>query len=1410
MSIKSKKITTIITTGSLVLSAGFVIGIGGWFGGGASIPADTMTRGLVGYWGFEEGVGAIAYDGSGNGNDGTLTNGPSWTQGKVGGALSFDGVNDYVNVPDNDILDLTTTLTIEAWVKYYSIPGVPSNTSRIVVKSAGGGGTVPYAFSVGHESYNYLHFQYYDGSSWHSLISDSSIPITEGVWHHAAVTFNKPNVYFYVDGKQGILKNFDYTLPISNGALQISDTWFRYQGTIDEARIYNRALTAEEIRYHYNRGGPVAQWKFDEGSGSTVYDSTDNNNDGTWSGNGTHWATGKYGTAGQFNGTDDYVNAGNGASLNVTNAITVEAWIKMSAYHASTYSCPVSKANNIGTPVWARGYDFEVTNVGGATFRLGNTVHNVGSSFGTVSLSTWYHLVGTWDGTTVRTYLNGVQVDSNVFDGPIYTTKSLYLGNLDNNFDHPFNGLIDDVRIYNYARTADEIRLDYNAGFAAKVGGTWDFNNGLAGYWSMNEGSGTTAYDGSGSNNNGTLTNGPSWTSGAPCPAGASCGGGLSFDGVNDYVNAGNNASLNLTTAITLEAWAYIKAFTTNVYIVGKSSNIGDPNWGRGYSLETYSPNKVIFFLSNGTTYKNIISYPSQNTWHHFVGTWQTGETMKLFIDGVLQGETSFTGPIYTYYNVEIGRMVYSNYFNGLIDEVRIYNRALSAEEIRYHYNRGGPVAQWKFDEGSGTTAYDETENNNNGTLTNFSSTDTGTATSGGNNTLTQTGKTWTTNQWANGTINITGGTGSGQTRTILSNTADTITVTSNWTINPDATSTYSLSQATAWATGKYGTALQFDGKDDYVNAANGASLNMTGAVTLEAWMYPFSSTGIYGGGIINKGSSIDNTVYGIYFWSDRLYLREGNGIAGEEQYVSAGISLSAWQHVVVTFDSSTKIATYYVNGINKGTKTFTNGMGTNSVNVEVGHRTGSAYFNGLIDDVRIYNYARTADEILIDYNEGLAAKVGSGTYDFTNGLVGYWPMNEGSGTTAYDGSGNGNNGTLTNNPSWTQGKTGNGGALSFDGVNDYVNCGTNTSLKPTDAITVELWIKTTQAALADVVSGGNFKYLMYYHGNLTNKYMTWVVVRKNGGWIHVDNTNLPLGDGNWHYIVGTFNGTQLMYYQDGVWVATKNFAADTIDTDTNPLTLGCRYNGLEPFNGLIDDVRIYNRALSAEEIRYHYNHGRPVAQWRLDEGTGQIAFDESDNNNDGTLGSTTSPDDNDPTWVAGQYNTALSFDGANDYVSVSHSASLIPTAAITAEAWVKPNAGYGNVMPRIIEKDDGKPIRIAMYLPTSQLTVAMYIAGTQRVFVVPGVFPIDVWTHVAATYDGSTCRVYFNGVLKLADSTYSGTLGTSTGSFYIGGLSGSDRALNGLIDDVRIYNYARSAEEILVDYNQGLATHFK
>jgi hypothetical protein len=267
-----KKSAIKFATGLTLLT--FIVGtvgaLNGWFGGGGKIPEDTFTRGLVAYWSFDEGSGNIAYDASGNGNHGTIY-GAKWTQGKIGGALSFDGVDDYVRVPDSDSLDITNAITIEAWVNCGSSPA--GNLRSIVRKES--------TYALRFYSDGTLEGLVWIGGRYKSSgIVPASIAWVPNRWVHWTFTYDGSSMKIYKNGilvmgptaQTGAIDKTTNDLGIGGTGTGA----YPFIGLIDEVRIYNRALSPEEIRFHYSRGGPVAYWKFDEGQGTKVYDLSGN------------------------------------------------------------------------------------------------------------------------------------------------------------------------------------------------------------------------------------------------------------------------------------------------------------------------------------------------------------------------------------------------------------------------------------------------------------------------------------------------------------------------------------------------------------------------------------------------------------------------------------------------------------------------------------------------------------------------------------------------------------------------------------------------------------------------------------------------------------------------------------------------------------------------------------------------------------------------------------------------------------------------------------------------------------------------------------------------------------------------------------------------------------------------------
>jgi len=209
---------------------------------------------------------------------------------------------------------------------------------------------------------------------------------------------------------------------------------------------------------------------------------------------------------------------------------------------------------------------------------------------------------------------------------------------------------------------------------------------------------------------------------------------------------------------------------------------------------------------------------------------------------------------------------------------------------------------------------------------------------------------------------------------------------------------------------------------------------------------------------------------------------------------------------------------------------------------------------------------------------------------------VGMWLFDEGSGTTAKDSSGNGNDGELMGGPKWVAGKFGK--ALEFDGVDDCVDCGKGTSLKAVAELTIQAWINTT-----DKTTGGqggseycvvhridvNAPYRGYSFGrDGTGNYVFFYTGELYAGPHKLIGKTYVISDGAWHHIAATYDGTTSKIYVDGKLdieaAKTSAFASD----------VSCQI-GRDPwrwYRGLIDDVAVFNVALTEVDVKNLMKNG--------------------------------------------------------------------------------------------------------------------------------------------------------------------------------------------------------------------------
>jgi len=228
--------------------------------------------GLVGYWNFDEGSGSTAYDSSGNSNHGTLINGPAWISGRDGGALSFDGINDCVDIAATTSLHNFSQMTIEAWIN-------PKSDGGAVIDR--GFYSSPYwTISVGN-SMGGMRWNTGQTTNDQGVLQDTT-NIPHSTWTHIALALigidsTSHNATWYINGQKessAILPTGLNAITSTSNPLLIGKTSHPmyhgyFNGTIDEVRIYDRALSASEIWTQYTRT-PIATQTVTLGSGTST------------------------------------------------------------------------------------------------------------------------------------------------------------------------------------------------------------------------------------------------------------------------------------------------------------------------------------------------------------------------------------------------------------------------------------------------------------------------------------------------------------------------------------------------------------------------------------------------------------------------------------------------------------------------------------------------------------------------------------------------------------------------------------------------------------------------------------------------------------------------------------------------------------------------------------------------------------------------------------------------------------------------------------------------------------------------------------------------------------------------------------------------------------------------------------
>jgi len=419
-----------------------------------------------------------------------------------------------------------------------------------------------------------------------------------------------------------------------------------------------------------------------------------------------------------------------------------------------------------------------------------------------------------------------------------------------------------------------------------------------------------------------------------------------------------------------------------------------------------------------------------------------------------------------------------------------------------------------------------------------------------------------------------------------------------------------------------------------------------------------------------------------------------------------------------------------------------------------------------------------------------------------TNDAVGHWTMDDNAAsTTVLDAKGV-NNGTAqanTNTLSTTNAI--HNRAMTFNGSSDYISTVSPNTLGLGSAYTFAVWVKpTTLSAIANFIfAAGSEKYELHLRNDLTR------FIPNGYPASALDFSVVPIGE--WSHLVVTLDNStgDAKAYINGV--LDNSATGRSIPSDTTILRIGIRGDTTLPFDGILDDVRIYDRALTASDIAALYQAGRqrtgdvgfskmlypPIDQsvvgwWKLNDNAANTTVkDWTNNDNTGTAQANTSTKT--ATGYTGVANTALTFNGSSDYASIA--SSNLTSGNWTISAWVKFNA----FSTTSIVQDVGTSFSFGLVTYASKIG---WIEGANPASsgqYMTTALSTGVWYHLVAQKNA----VYVDGVSQQLSA-----LGFAlTGSSRIG-KADSYQLFNGSLSDVRIYDRALSSREVKSLYMRG------
>ncbi len=619
--------------------------------------------------------------------------------------------------------------------------------------------------------------------------------------------------------------------------------------------------------------------------------------------------------------------------------------------------------------------------------------------------------------------------------------------------------------------------------------------------------------------------------------------------------------------------------------------------------------------------------------------------------------------------------------------------------------------------------------------------------------------------------------------------------------------------------------ALTGDGSDGGLSIAPSGFKLTSATYTVEAWVWP--STLLQEGPIMDqfRGSNTQGD------WSLMVYAAQGQ--AGRIGLLSRGVvtdkssgpwflsdsalPVKKWSHVAVAVDGST--IKFYINGKLDTTHTITSGstLPTSSASFRIGseNRNNNRCFGGNLSDCRVWSAARTAEEIAGNRFVRLA-----GT---EQGLAAYWPLDEGSGSSVTNKAAGTSDAITGSTYGWTDMRTP-FTPCDVSPAQVVVNeSGEAARISPGDfkiageAFSLECWVYPISLARFNAIFGqfdrqsqsvGDLRLEImnngYDHEAARSRLGFFYRGFGEAGWTF-GKSPVPLY--KWTHVAVTCDGDEAKIYLDGLLeTSVVRTAESRIVPASKPLYLLGQDNWERWMNGRASDMRVWDRALSADEIasnRFSRLTGQEnglAGYWPLAEAEGTVATNYAAAalmGYGGTLSARYS-------FVECAATPFVERSGGMDDACVLSGGSFDTQMRIwhpsyTVEAWIRLNGHGNNVVFSQFKDFSGGDLRMTVNNQGK-------LSGFLRNFIEgnwvysTGTVPLNVWTHVALSYDGQKMKLYINGV---KDSEFDGNTVAPNGTahLYAGGTEDGTLGFNGRLSDLRVWDTVRTDEEIAANY---------